>query len=288
MKDVEIRAADSHVFIEGRGRDVLRVGLDREREALVLLPLGHLLDEEDVAFEAGVADGADAGALEHGLGRTREAQAMAPRRTVFGLSDARHRTDLLPDLRGRGRDLDRRVHRAELGLALAEGLQRPGHERKKCDERDAIALGRVGREPVAEDTGEHAADRGHPPDQRQPEDHADEPLQVEDDGRRHEDGSGEPRLEDAGHPVPLRLPEPDDQEAEGQRHQEDEAQAHDGPDPFPRAVVGLGRRMEQDPADEAVDDAERQSEEGLPRRSEPARVHADDSGPSGPAGKPPL
>jgi hypothetical protein len=34
-------------------------------------------------------------------------------------------------------------------------------------------------------------------------------------------------------------------------------------------------RVEHEPADQPVDDAERQSEEGLPKRGEPARGHAD-------------
>jgi len=58
------------------GMFFVSASIENERR-LFSFPLGHLLDEEHVAFETGVADGADASALEHGLGRTREAQAMA-------------------------------------------------------------------------------------------------------------------------------------------------------------------------------------------------------------------
>jgi len=48
---------------------------------------------------------------------------------------------------------------------------------------------------------------------------------------------------------------------------------------------GDNLHMKHEPADQAVDDAERQSEEGLPKRSEPARGHAGESGPAGPTVK---
>ena len=137
------------------------VGLDGEGETAIFFPFGDLLDEQEVALEPGIADGADTGALEHGLGGPGEADAVMPGEGVLGLRDARDRADLPPDLRrGRG-DIDGAGHGAELVRAGLEGFERAGHEGQERHGGDAEPLTAVGRDLGTDEAGDHAAEGGH-------------------------------------------------------------------------------------------------------------------------------
>jgi hypothetical protein len=76
VEHVEVGAAHGHVGIEHGLGDGFGSDLDREAESTLRVPLGDRLVEAQAAPEGGFAQAAHAVAVERGLERLRDADAM--------------------------------------------------------------------------------------------------------------------------------------------------------------------------------------------------------------------
>ena len=96
-QDIEEGTAHAHVFIQSGGRNLIRLGVDGECQAMLRFPSIDVLDEQHTPCESGVPNATRARERERRFDRTREADAVTPgERKLLG-TDARHSLDIFPD-----------------------------------------------------------------------------------------------------------------------------------------------------------------------------------------------